>query len=835
MDDTAPTVADQSFSYEENQVADAVVGMLANNPDVATYTFSNGSQTSADGYYHIDSNGVITITAAGILAHVNDFEVGANSGDYDIIASDAAGNETTITVTLSETDVDDTAPSVADQSFSYEENQVADAVVGTLANNADVTTYTFSNGSQTSADGYYHIDSNGVITITAAGILAHVNDFEVGANSGDYDIIASDAAGNETTITVTLSETDVDDTTPVLSSLDDNAVFEHGLVDGSASSGSEFTSGSFFIEGQNITGIEIAGKTISLSELALSEIIINTGKGLLTVTSFNDVTGELTYSYQLSSALKHISADIINDVISVKVSNDKGVTNGSFNIAIHDDSPAITGGSQNIIFGEQITNVIIVLDASGSMNRDMNGDRIANGNTTTLSRMDIAIASIKQLIEAYDDLGSVNVQLVSFSSSSNSYTNAASNGWLNLADAKAWLDNIENTSANGGTDYVLGLQAAMNNFVAPNNSGQTYSYFISDGEPFNDSNKNAALAFQDQWEAFLINNNINESYAVGMGDVQTQYLDVVAYAEEKDTNATLIYSESDMASYLLNTVVVEKTGSLLVDIVSGNSIIGADSEGASLTSIEIDGFTYSILDATDGLLTIITNKGGELTVNFNDNTYSYLAKSNSNGSEDYIESFYVNITDGDDDVSSAEFTINVGFPSHTENSNETDILYGSEAADIFMGNGGDDVLIGLSGNDILNGGTGDDFIIGGTGDDTVIGGAGNDTLRGNSGSDIFYFASDSADNSTDTIVDFANGDTIDLSDLLEGESATADSLAGYLQFSFDGTDTLISIDKDKDGSTDLTIKLSGVDLVGDALDDSAVIQKLLDEAKLTVD
>ncbi|RHW74528.1 hypothetical protein, partial [Colwellia sp. RSH04] len=164
VDDTAPSLSDQSFSYEENQVADAVVGTLANNPDVATYTFSNGSTTSADGYYHIDNNGVITITAAGILAHVNDFEVGANSGDYDVIAADAAGNETTITVTLSETNVDDTAPSLSDQSFSYEENQVADAVVGTLANNPDVATYTFSNGSTTSADGYYHIDNNGVIT-----------------------------------------------------------------------------------------------------------------------------------------------------------------------------------------------------------------------------------------------------------------------------------------------------------------------------------------------------------------------------------------------------------------------------------------------------------------------------------------------------------------------------------------------------------------------------------------------------------------------------------------------------------------------------------------------
>ncbi|TPH14270.1 type I secretion C-terminal target domain-containing protein, partial [Litorilituus lipolyticus] len=674
----------------------------------------------------------------------------------------------------------------------------------------------------------------GKIVFVPSQALQLLNDGESTEVNFAYTISDQSSSGNNQTdsASVTILVTGSNDA-PILSSLDDGEVYEHGLVDGNTNSGTEFTSGSFFIQGGDITGLEIAGQSISLTDLASNAISVNTGKGVISITDFNTSTGELSYTYQLSSALKHNSGDIINDTITVRATNNLGTINASFNIAIHDDSPSLSGGSQNIIFGEQITNVIIVLDASGSMARDMNGNSIASGDTTTQSRMDIAIAAIKQLIEAYDDLGSVNVQLVSFSSSSSSYTNAATNGWLNLADAKAWLDNIENTTANGGTDYVLGLQTAMNNFVPPNNSGQTYSYFISDGEPYNDQNKADALAFEDDWELFLANNNINESYAIGMGNVPTQYLDIAAHADGEDTNTTLVYSASDMANHLLNTVNIEKTGSLLIDIETGNNIIGADSDGASLTSIVIDGKTYYASDATNGLLTIITAKGGELSVNFNDNTYSYLAKGNSNGSQDYIESFYVNLIDGDGDVASAEFSINVGFPSHSENSDDTDVLYGSEGADTFMGYGGDDVLIGLSGHDTLNGGLGDDLLMGGSGDDVLIGGAGNDKLRGSSGSDTFYFGSDSADNSIDTIVDFENGDTLDLSDLLEGESATADNLAEYLQFSFDGTDTVISIDKDKDGSTDLTIKLSGIDLLEGSHDDAAVIQKLLDEAKLT--
>jgi large repetitive protein len=236
IDNTAPVVpADQSFSYAENQSADAVVGTVAATDAVGVtqYRFENAGgtagSTSTDGYYSIANDGKISITAAGIAAGVdrNDFETTPNSFTYAVQAGDAAGNwSTAVDVTLNVTDVDDTAPVVtASQSFSYAENQSADAVVATVAatDAVGVTQYRFENAGGTagssSADGFFSIANDGKITITAAGIAAGVaqNDFETTPNSFTYAVQAGDAAGNwSTAVDVTLNVTDVDDTAPVV-------------------------------------------------------------------------------------------------------------------------------------------------------------------------------------------------------------------------------------------------------------------------------------------------------------------------------------------------------------------------------------------------------------------------------------------------------------------------------------------------------------------------------------------------------------------------------------------------------------------------------------------
>ena len=161
----------------------------------------------------------------------------------------------------------------------------------------------------------------------------------------------------------------------------------------------------------------------------------------------------------------------------------------------------------------------------------------------------------------------------------------------------------------------------------------------------------------------------------------------------------------------------------------------------------------------------------------------------------------------------------------------------SEKADVVNGGSGNDRIYGQSGSDILYGHTGDDYIDGGShndalrggaGNDTLIGGLGDDVLRGDTGADKFVWRYADADNGTDHIMDFnANQDKLDLSDLLQGE--TANTLENYLNFSLDNGSTVIDIDANKDGVFDQHIVLDGVDLYSQygAIDNAGIINGLL--------
>ncbi|OYU12389.1 MAG: hypothetical protein CFE38_07920 [Comamonadaceae bacterium PBBC1] len=119
---------------------------------------------------------------------------------------------------------DTTAPSFSPATpLSYQENQIADAVVATVAaatDNVGVTQYMFllSNNarSATSEDGFFSINASGQISMTALGVAADVNNFEAGAsNAHIYNIVAGDQAGNwSNAVAVTLNETNAtsDDT-----------------------------------------------------------------------------------------------------------------------------------------------------------------------------------------------------------------------------------------------------------------------------------------------------------------------------------------------------------------------------------------------------------------------------------------------------------------------------------------------------------------------------------------------------------------------------------------------------------------------------------------------
>jgi Ca2+-binding RTX toxin-like protein len=149
-----------------------------------------------------------------------------------------------------------------------------------------------------------------------------------------------------------------------------------------------------------------------------------------------------------------------------------------------------------------------------------------------------------------------------------------------------------------------------------------------------------------------------------------------------------------------------------------------------------------------------------------------------------------------------------------------DTLNGGAGHDRLFGGVGDDILNGDAGNDYLDGGSGNDLLNGGEGDDILLGGSGNDTLTGGAGADTFVWRA--GDTGNDVIQDFniGEGDRIDLSDLLQGE--TDGTIDNYLQLvtDADGTSSLLISTEGhlNDGggtpasNADTTIELTGVNL-----------------------
>ncbi|MDH6097941.1 Ig-like domain-containing protein [Anabaenopsis sp. FSS-46] len=213
VDNIDPVISpDQSFTYPENQPTGYQIGTVAATDNVAVtgYAFASGND---NGFFTINNSGVITLTAAGVAAAANDFETLPNSFTLGITATDAAGNTSTATdVTITVTDVDDTAPVITpSQTFTYQENQAVNYQVGTVTATDDVavTGYALVSGNEA---GFFSIDNSGVITLTAAGVAAAANDFETLPNSFTLGITATDGAGNTSTATnVTITVTDVDD------------------------------------------------------------------------------------------------------------------------------------------------------------------------------------------------------------------------------------------------------------------------------------------------------------------------------------------------------------------------------------------------------------------------------------------------------------------------------------------------------------------------------------------------------------------------------------------------------------------------------------------------
>lgn len=157
--------------------------------------------------------------------------------------------------------------------------------------------------------------------------------------------------------------------------------------------------------------------------------------------------------------------------------------------------------------------------------------------------------------------------------------------------------------------------------------------------------------------------------------------------------------------------------------------------------------------------------------------------------------------------------------------NGTDWLHGGEGDDRLYGENGDDYLFGDAGKDWVRGGAGNDVIYGGDGDDGLVGDAGVDTLYGEAGADRFIFYPDTTFDAVDTIMDFsvAEGDRIDVGDLLIGFDPLTKLITDFVQIADNGGSSIVSVDRDGTGGAYGMAQIATLQAVTGLTDEQALL------------
>lgn len=225
-----------------------------------------------------------------------------------------------------------------------------------------------------------------------------------------------------------------------------------------------------------------------------------------------DGTYEAPYTVTLEHAIDHPENNA-EDVLELQFSTvvNDGVDDSNampLSVFIEDDRPTVAEGSQEILLAPIDSNVQIILDLSGSMNRytGISGDipvRDIYGNiqyytedvtdpaydealagqmmmetVADMTRLEAAQSAVASLISAYDEIGELRVQIVGFSTQAN-----VTSGWGTANDI---LELLYSYTASGGTNYDDALTKAISEFTGIgklDDADFNGSYFLTDGDP----------------------------------------------------------------------------------------------------------------------------------------------------------------------------------------------------------------------------------------------------------------------------------------------------------------------------------------------------------------
>ncbi|WP_157956915.1 VCBS domain-containing protein, partial [Salinicola aestuarinus] len=380
-----------------------------------------------------------------------------------------------------------------------------------------------------------------------------------------------------------------------------------------------------------------------------------------------DANGD--YQITLKAGIDHPKSgeDTLRFDLGVKVSDGTLTASSTIGVTVEDDSPVAQTHDLTFVQGAISTNVLLILDTSGSMNEKVTVDGVEQ------SRLQVLQHSIRDMLGRYDDIGNVKVALAPFSDQLDN----SPKHWMTVPEALKAVDALQ---ANGGTNYDYALsnaQAAWNGDGKLTGDVQNVSYFFSDGAPtlssrypdvytpvgnghyvFNDGAATSAALGDGidaneaaAWQSFLHANGI-DSLALGMGgDVNEAYLNPIAYdGRTGDNTDAIVIKDFGALSEVVNSTVKMPLlqDGLLDGAAHGFSSFGGD--GGYVQSLIVDGVTYRYDESSGAItasssaavftvdnathsLSLTTALGGKLVMDMDDGSYRYIAKPGSYGTD----------------------------------------------------------------------------------------------------------------------------------------------------------------------------------------------------------
>ncbi|WP_061017876.1 Ig-like domain-containing protein [Vibrio splendidus] len=415
------------------------------------------------------------------------------------------------------------------------------------------------------------------------------------------------------------------------------------------------------------------GQDITWSSSNEGQTLIGSANGSAIITAVIDDAGN--YSVIFDGPIDHLDGNTTLDEMTVDIgvvaTNDAGTETGSISLVIDDDVPL----AQPIINDLQPSakagaNVQLILDVSGSMAWD---SVTGQSSITNESRLSIMQDAAKQLLAEYQSLGVTQVQIVTFSGSSDAQNGASGTSWMSVNEA---IDLIDNLAAGGGTYYDNALDAAMDHWddqgkVDGNPSNLTY--FLSDGAP--NSSGTISSTEKAEWETFVESKDIT-ALAYGMGEaVPIGYLEDIAYngATDSEIGAVVVPDITQLPPVILQSVIDPISGEVVNDGSNG-SISGFGADGGYVSqviyggvTVSYDGSTVSVSGIESGVSTAID--GSEISI-FIDNSHT-LVLNMASGSYQFFAAvvdsdislgFNYELSDLDHDTSSSTLTFNISAP-----------------------------------------------------------------------------------------------------------------------------------------------------------------------------